>query len=103
VRGVLEPDPLCPVHGRTDRTDLPNMRRSTGVFAEALSEPPCGSIGIMSKPTPEDPRADAHFSRELAEESKSLTASGHSIGIEPSVEFVAPTMALDSLPSDSDD
>lgn len=35
-------------------------------------------------------------------ESKSITGSAQTIGLEPSDEFVAPTMALDSFEPESD-
>lgn len=40
---------------------------------------------------------------DLTHEEKSITGSGQAIGLEPGEDFIAPTMALDSLQSDSDD
>lgn len=42
-------------------------------------------------------------SSEIFHEEKSITGSGQTIGLEPGENFIAPTMALDSLQSDSDD
>lgn len=45
----------------------------------------------------EEPRELSHASEE-----KSITGSAQSVGIEPSDDFVAPTMALDAYEPESD-
>lgn len=57
----------------------------------------------MTESTPENKRLDAEGTRDFSHSEESITASGHSVGIEPSEDFVAPTMALDSLPAETDD
>jgi hypothetical protein len=59
----------------------------------------------MSEQTPEADHIVGGFPRESSEiyEEKSITGSAQSIGIEPSDNFVAPTMALDSFEPTADD
>lgn len=58
----------------------------------------------MSEQHPEDAQPREPETREFshAEESKSITGSGQTIGLTPGENFIMPTMALDSLETEQE-